>query len=57
MVTRSAVIEALEFDGQVANHDLIRVPPDVAEQIPEGPVVHVIILLERVETPLGPPAF
>jgi hypothetical protein len=42
-------MKALEFDGQVANHDLIRVPPHVAEQIPEGSLVRVIILLDAGE--------
>ena len=42
-------MKALEFDGQVANHDQIRVPPDVAEQIPEGSVVRVILLLDTGE--------
>lgn len=39
-------MKALEFDGQVANHGQIRVPPDPADQIPEGSVVRVIILLD-----------
>ncbi|MGA2712310.1 MAG: hypothetical protein ABSG41_04320 [Bryobacteraceae bacterium] len=38
-------MKALEFDSQVANHDQIRVPPDVAAQIPEGSVVRVILLV------------
>ena len=42
-------MKALEFDGQVANHDQIRVPPDVAEQIPEGSTVRVIILVDTRE--------
>lgn len=42
-------MKALEFDGQVANHDLIRVPPDVADQIPEGSAVRVILLLDTGE--------
>jgi len=39
-------MKALEFDGRVANHDQIHVPPDVADQIPEGSVVRVILLLD-----------
>jgi hypothetical protein len=42
-------MKALEFEGQAANHDQIRVPPDVAEQIPEGSVARVIILLDADE--------
>jgi hypothetical protein len=42
-------LDALEFDGLVANHDQIRVPPDVAGQIPEGSVVRLILLLTSGE--------
>ncbi len=42
-------MKALEFDGQVANHGQILVPPDVADQIPDGSVVRVIILLDSGE--------
>jgi len=37
-------MKALEFDTQVANHDEIRVPPDVAAQIPEGSSLRLILL-------------
>ena len=42
-------MKALEFDGQIANHDQIRVPSHVADQIPEGSVVRVILLLATGE--------
>jgi hypothetical protein len=42
-------MKALEFDGHVADHGQIRIPPDLAEQIPRGSVVRVIILLEGGE--------
>jgi hypothetical protein len=42
-------MKALEFDGQVANHDQIRLPPHVADQIPEGSLVRVILLLDTGE--------
>jgi len=42
-------MKALEFDTQVANRDQIRVPPDVADQIPEGSVLRVILLLDSGE--------
>ena len=42
-------MKALEFDTQLANHDQIRVPAEVADQIPEGSVLRVILLLERGE--------
>jgi len=42
-------MKTLEFNGRVANHDQIRIPPDVAEQIPEGSVVRVIIRLDAPE--------
>jgi hypothetical protein len=42
-------MKALEFDGQVANHDQIKLPADVADQIPEGSVVRVILLLDPGE--------
>jgi len=43
-------MKALEFDTQVANHDQIRVPPDVAAQIPEGSSLRVILLLDAEDT-------
>jgi hypothetical protein len=43
-------MKALEFDTQVANHDQIRVPPDVAARIPEGSSLRVIILLDAGDT-------
>jgi hypothetical protein len=39
-------MKALEFDTRAANRDHIRVPPDVADQIPEGPTLRVILLLD-----------
>jgi hypothetical protein len=39
-------MKALEFDTRVANRDQIRVPPDVADQIPEGSTLRVILLLD-----------
>jgi hypothetical protein len=42
-------MRALEFDGQIANHDHIRVPPEVASQIPEGSTVRVVLLLDACE--------
>jgi hypothetical protein len=42
-------MKALEFDGQVANHGQIRVPHDIADQIPDGTVVRVILLVDAGE--------
>lgn len=42
-------MKALEFDGQVENSGRIRIPPEVASQIPEGSVVRVIVLLDAGE--------
>jgi hypothetical protein len=45
MKARLPGMKALEFDTQLANHDQIRVPAEVADQIPEGSVLRVILLL------------
>ena len=42
-------MKALEFHGQVAEHGQIQVPPEVAGQIPEGSIVHVILLVDAGE--------
>ena len=42
-------MKALEFDGRVANQDRIELPPEVAQQIPEGSPVRVILLFESGE--------
>jgi hypothetical protein len=42
-------MKALEFDSQVANHGEIKLPPEVADQVPEGSVVRVILLLDAGE--------
>jgi hypothetical protein len=43
-------MKALEFDTQIANRDRIPVPPDVADQIPEGSTLRVILLLDTGDT-------
>jgi hypothetical protein len=42
-------MKALEFDGRVADNGQIRIPPSVADQIPEGSAVRVILLLDAGE--------
>ena len=42
-------MKALQFGGCTANHDQIRVPPDGADQIPEGSPVRGILLLDMGE--------
>jgi hypothetical protein len=39
-------MKALEFDGLLAERNLIQLPPDVAEQIPEGSALRVILLFD-----------
>ncbi len=46
-------MKALEFDGEVANHGQIHVPREVADQIPDGSVVRVILLLDAGEDEIG----
>ena len=42
-------MKALEFAGQVAIDGQIRIPPDLADQIPEGTIVRVILLIDASE--------
>jgi hypothetical protein len=42
-------MKALEFESRVANQDRIEIPPEVAQQIPEGSPVRVILLFESEE--------
>jgi len=42
-------MKALEFESRVANKDRIELPPEVAEQIPEGSSIRVILLFEPGE--------
>jgi hypothetical protein len=46
---RSQIVKALEFDGRVAESGEIRVPPDGVDQIPEGSVLRVILLVDTDE--------
>ena len=38
-------MKALEFEGRLANRDHIQLPHDVADQIPEGAMIRVILLI------------
>jgi hypothetical protein len=42
-------MKALEFESRVANKDQIELPPEVAQQIPVGSSVRVIILFDSGE--------
>jgi hypothetical protein len=42
-------MKALEFESRVGNQDRIEIPPEVAQQIPEGSAVRVILLFESGE--------
>jgi hypothetical protein len=42
-------MKALEFESQVANNNRIELPPEVAQQIPRGSPVRVILLFESGE--------
>jgi hypothetical protein len=42
-------MKALEFDSQVVSQGRIQLPPGVADQIPEGSSVRVILLLDESE--------
>src|ERR1039458_5887044 len=42
-------MKALEFESRVANKDQIELPPEVAQQIPEGSPVRVILLFDSGE--------
>jgi hypothetical protein len=42
-------VKALEFDTELAGRNQISVPPHVAEQIPDGSLLRVILLLESGE--------
>jgi hypothetical protein len=39
-------MKALEFEGRLTHKDQIQLPADVAQQIPEGSAVRVILLLD-----------
>jgi len=49
MKARLPGMKTLEFDAQLASHDQIRVPAEVVDQIPEGAVLRVILLLDGGE--------
>ena len=42
-------MKALEFESRMANKDQIELPPEVAQQIPEGSSVRVILLIDSGE--------
>jgi hypothetical protein len=39
-------MKAVEFEGRVKNRNQIQIPEDVAQQIPEGSPVRVIVLFD-----------
>ena len=45
MMTVGATMKALEFQSELAEHDQISVPADIARQIPAGSDVRVILLV------------
>jgi hypothetical protein len=44
-----ASMKALEFESRLANKDQIQLPPEVAQQIPDGSAVRVILLFDSGE--------
>ena len=42
-------MKALEFESRLANREQIQVPRDLAQQIPEGSAVRVILLFDAGE--------
>jgi hypothetical protein len=42
-------MKALEFEGRLENKNQIQVPPDLAQQIPEGSAVRVIVLFDSTD--------